>query len=190
MPLTEVTQPAQQIAQTAAIVVGGVWAYAKFFRGRVFRPRAELHITASLARMGGDAALVAKLSMTNEGLSRIIFQSDLAMVKLDVLPDAACRPGANPAWEENVMVSSVFGAHSWLEPGETIEEELVIPPPGVEAVAYRLRPWVRSPRRLHREGVAWETSCVVSLEELGGTSTAVLQPDGAERSRSRPRDDG
>jgi hypothetical protein len=182
MPLTEVTQPAQQIAQITAVVVGGAWAYVKFFRGRVFRPRAELHITASLAPLGADSALLAQLSMKNEGLSRIILQPDLAMVKLDVLRAKRCQSGANPAWDEDVMVSPVFRAHSWLEPGETLAEELIIAPPEAEAVAYRLRPWVRSPRRLHRDGVAWEANCVVPVAGPGVTAGSVVhaRANGAE----------
>ena len=117
--------------------------------------------------------------MKNEGLSRITLEPDLSMVKLDVLPESACLSGANPAWERNVMVSRAFGAHSWLEPGETIEEELVIPPPSSKAVAYRLRPWVRSPRMLHRDGVAWEANCVIpvpSVEAAGQASNGHM-PD-------------
>jgi hypothetical protein len=33
------------IVETAAVIVGGTWAYYKFFGGRTFRPRLELAIS-------------------------------------------------------------------------------------------------------------------------------------------------
>jgi hypothetical protein len=42
MAVTDISQPVQQIAQTAAIVLGGAWGYAKFVRGRTFRPRGSM----------------------------------------------------------------------------------------------------------------------------------------------------
>ena len=38
------------VVETAAALVGGMWAYQKFFRGRTFTPRLELTISARAAQ--------------------------------------------------------------------------------------------------------------------------------------------
>jgi hypothetical protein len=39
---------ALHLVQIAAIVIGALWAYYKFFRGRIFHERAEPSVEASL----------------------------------------------------------------------------------------------------------------------------------------------
>src|SRR2546423_1419284 len=117
MPLTHITQAAAQIAQAAAVVVGGGFAYAKFVRGRTFRPRARLSVSASLHLFEGNHAVVANVSMKNEGLSRIRLEEDLRGLFVDALPADRWVPGANTGWNEDhpAMLTPIFEAHDWIE---------------------------------------------------------------------------
>lgn len=46
----EATTITYNIVTSAAIVIGGVWAYFKFVRGRTFANRGELSVSASIER--------------------------------------------------------------------------------------------------------------------------------------------
>src|SRR5438093_1187516 len=62
---------AQNAVQIAAIVIGALWAYYKFFRGRIFRRRAEVGLDASLLTEDSSRAIRAKATLTNTGGSDI-----------------------------------------------------------------------------------------------------------------------
>ena len=167
MPFTDVTEPVAQIVQSAAIIVGGSWAYAEYVRGRTFRPRARLAITASLGRKDTDPVLLVRVSMENQGLGRLPLEKDMSLVYVDDLPVSRWAPGATVHWDESkpIMVIPVFARHEWIEPGETITDNALLPLPRFEdAVAYQARAWVRAPRRFRKSGIAWSANAVVPVE--------------------------
>ena len=134
MPLTDVTQPIAHLAQATAVLVGGTWAYVKFLRGRTFRHRAETSVTASVRRYDDDVLLHASVSMCNNGLARIKFRDRRqCIVFVDVLSrdswSEARNRKANVFWDEErpTMTTPLFARHGWIEPNETITEELLIP---------------------------------------------------------------
>jgi len=48
MGLQQATTVAYNIVTSSAVVIGGIWAYFKFVRGRAFANRAELGVSALL----------------------------------------------------------------------------------------------------------------------------------------------
>ena len=169
MSATDITEPLAQSAQAAAVVIGGTWAYAKYLRGRVFRPRAELVLSTSPIRSTGNALIVVHVSMKNQGLARLRLERDLSMVLVDSIPDEDLHPGINVRWKDSGMAAPVFEHHGWLEPGETINDEVLMPLPygaAPQPVAYRVRAWVRAPRRLRRTGVAWSANAILTAPSL------------------------
>src|SRR4051812_8046519 len=65
------TTTARNVIEILALMIGGSWAYLKFFRGRTFAPRAELTIDADLYRFDDDLALRVNVAFRNVGLSVI-----------------------------------------------------------------------------------------------------------------------
>ena len=173
MPLTEITQPVAHIAQATAVVVGGSWAYAKYVRGRAFRHRAKLNVEASLLAFDGDHVLAVKASMKNEGLSRIRFRDRRQLILfVDSLPATRWAADTNVLWdEEPTMATPLFEQHGWIEPGETIDQELLVPmavDPAAPSLAYQVRAWVGIPSRLRRKVTTWSANTVlpVTIQKL------------------------
>jgi hypothetical protein len=61
---------ANKAVASAAFLVGGIWAYYKFIRGRVYRPRLEPTI-AVRAFQRTAPYLVASISLKNVGTSKV-----------------------------------------------------------------------------------------------------------------------
>jgi hypothetical protein len=191
VPLTDVTQPIVHLAQAGAIVVGGTWAYVKFLRGRTFRDRAHVEVKASLFMRDAEPVIFAAVSMRNEGLGRITFRDrEQRIVFVDGVTTERWSSRANVFWDEErpMMSTPLFERHAWVEPGETIKEELLIPVPlpedGDMAVAYQVRAWIRIPRRGGRKGMTWTANAIVPaspLEVRAGASSAEGTAQGSSR---------
>jgi hypothetical protein len=167
MAVTDISQPVQQITQTAAIVLGAAWGYAKFVRGRTFRPRGKLDVEATLDHLRSDPYLIVSVSMKNEGLGRIRLARDMSLIRVDALPSHEWTPGANARWHEDkpIMITAIFHKHEWIEPGELIADQVLLPLPREKppAVAYQVRAWVRVPRRGRKTGIAWSANAVIPM---------------------------
>jgi hypothetical protein len=167
MSLSETAEAAADVAQVLAVLVGGTWAYVKFIRGRTFRRRGELCVTGTLMGDQANRAILVRLEFKNTGLSQIVFEkrSDKAVFVYELLPkDWPSGSGRNIDWGEredhrdkHITSSLALRDHNWVEPGETITDELLIPmhsgdePP----LAYQVVARATVPRR---RGVFWTES--------------------------------
>lgn len=71
-------------AVTALVAVtGGIFAYFKFFRGRIFRSRCLLSLTPQVLQVDGDLVLRVDILIKNEGQSALRLDSGYAQ-RLDV----------------------------------------------------------------------------------------------------------
>lgn len=151
MDLEAWSSSVSNLVQAAAILIGGAWAYQKFVRGRTFRYRAHLAIKARLLDFEKDPVLRVQLVMRNEGLSKTdLSLQDEKQVVVRALSRNEWWPDVNIEWDESKAVARtrLFQAHTWLEPGETIEDDLLIPVGGDDRkpIAYRVRAIVKAPR--------------------------------------------
>jgi hypothetical protein len=153
------------VAQALAIVVGGLWAYFKFLRGRTFASRAELGVAA--ARLPGDVpALKVTATLKNAGLSKLPLRTQAVL-----LYGIEARPGdESPAATVERKLGKahkVFAAHGWVEAGETIADELVLLLPARgDVLAWRVECRVYE-RRRGEGGLRWTASVVVPGEPGG-----------------------
>jgi len=167
---------AQQLVTIIAIIVGGFWAYFNFVKGRFYRPRLELDISGEVTLHDDISYLLVTGEVKNVGLSK--FENTQATT-LEVLwceaeegitiPESIWweRFPEDPAW-------SLFEAHEWIEPGETIEDKRVIMIPGHHYFAFQVKLIIRSKRRLRlsrtwpffrRSANVWGATDVVYLTE-------------------------
>jgi hypothetical protein len=160
------------LAQAGAIVIGGGWAYLKFVRGRTFGSRARLQVAVDRYRRGEDPTLVVHVSMHNEGLSKIDMSlPDEKLVRVDAIAAENWMPDLSIDWDEDATVvrrTPLLQEHEWLEPNETIEDQLLIPvqiPGGSEAIAYRVTARVTQPPqgRRRRRGQTWTAVLVMPV---------------------------
>jgi len=167
MAITQITEPAAQLAQVTAVVVGGCWAYAKFARGRTFHYRGTLSLEVALFSHDGRHVLGVEASMRNDGLSHIPLHGK--MLSVDALRTDRVEARAAVEWEEDVLVARLFEEQEALEPGEDVNEELLVPLPlalGQGVAAYRVRAAVAARRRLpvRRPISMWSANFVVPVD--------------------------
>jgi hypothetical protein len=117
-------------ATTVAIVVGGVWAYYRFFKDRVYRPRVQLGLDAGLVTKSNQRVLVCRLTVKNMGNTQITLQHGGTGLRIWTPAAQATSPNA---WVLVVWARQVTGpileAHDWIESDETVSDELVVRPP-------------------------------------------------------------
>jgi hypothetical protein len=115
----------EMVARIAAVIVVGGWAYMKFVRGRVFHSRLELDVAGSAQARVDQATLAISIKVKNVGLSRVdIHQKGSG---LRVLNEKKSAPkGIISAEWHHLGTFPILENHSWIEPGETVGEEMLV----------------------------------------------------------------
>jgi hypothetical protein len=125
---TETAKAIAALVQAAAIVVGGIWAYFKFVRGRTFAPRCEIDLQTTLVTNGAQHALRVEASLRNTGAAvKVGLDPDLKLLYVFGVPAAQWKPNTTVDWGSHLSVTEIFASHGWLESQETIRDEAVIP---------------------------------------------------------------
>jgi hypothetical protein len=160
-----------------ALVLGGGFAYFKFFRGRSHRADLSPAVTAVLATVDGSRALQISTSITNTGTARMLFDDDseqtLSLFCLDAQtwgsgrlePYSDWTPDPALSWDQLTNGMGVTVYTSDMEPGESIRESYLIPiPVNSTWIAYKVelnvqastRPWVRK-----KQAWQWRATTII-----------------------------
>jgi hypothetical protein len=174
----------KNLVTIAGALVGGAWTYLKFFRGRTFSPRLELAVAGKLVVDPGDPAdadnpsntearcLLATLSLKNVGLSKVGLDREVTRIEVSLYERAAFEyvyAGPLPEGEEVVHAANwgephrfrVFTPHAWVEPGETITDQILVTLPAGDYLAYRLTFVAASPESEFTPSLDWTATCIV-----------------------------
>lgn len=200
------------IVQATAVAVGGGWAFMKYVRGRTFRYRAKLNVIVEVLELNGAPSLQVHASMQNQGLSKIDIRApgENAVIAY-ALPEADWLPDGFVEWRNAPIINHalLFEDHFWVEPGETIEDDVLIPVGGSgdDAVVYRLQVRVIGRRRLRiglarayrllfrakkapgalgRPSILWTENLVVPHQVGARGTTAPPDPSLSGRTRLAP----
>ncbi|MDQ6622800.1 MAG: hypothetical protein M3Y86_04870 [Verrucomicrobiota bacterium] len=118
----ELTEIVHNAVTVLAVIVGGLAAYWKWFRGRTFSPRLEVSVEATFTgdEKGGYATVVC--TAKNLGLVGVPLDRDGSTLRIcapvDLSPDGVI---ARMHWDEHpVDAADVFLSHDWIEAGEPI----------------------------------------------------------------------
>jgi hypothetical protein len=128
---------AESAVRAATMCVAVVWAYFKFARGRVFRPRLEMTISASPTRHLECYQVIVRYTVKNIGLIRVNIAHAGSDVSVEVAHPVQPRVMISPDWQLQGS-HPVLQDHRSIEPGEAIAEEIMIILPDAKAVALRL----------------------------------------------------
>jgi hypothetical protein len=138
--LLKLVQIANQAIQVLALLVGASWAYFKFIRGRTFTRRAEAGVEGALLTLGQDLVIKAKVSLQNTGLSRLPLSAEEKVVRVYGSPRSQWSTKRNLAWEQDPLVlAPVLKDHSWVEAQESVSDEVLIPVPSGDWVAFKIQ---------------------------------------------------
>jgi hypothetical protein len=138
-----------------AIIVGGVWAYYNFFKGRLYRTRLEPSISGRYLRRNGGAWLIATVRLRNAGVAKAEITQEGSGVRLSVSDASVPVPVPGKAEWRLGATFSVLQNHRWIESGETVSEEHLIEVEDQEDPAFLLE------MRIISLKVAFRTQCVV-----------------------------
>jgi hypothetical protein len=150
------------LVQALAILIGGVWAYYEFVRGRRFASRAEVRVDGKLLAAEGTRGIRVAATLHNPGETRIPIRAP--SVTAQTVPRASW--GRAFEWQE-VGLSPIFNEHAWIEARETITDEALIPlPESDEAfdgdlLAYRVECVVYERRTDGTGGLRWSAAAIV-----------------------------
>src|SRR5215469_5898239 len=120
--LTQAIANVKAIAETLALMIGGLWAYYKFFKGRTFRPRLELTVSGKAWSRDNVTYLVAGMSLKNVGLSKLELSQEGTGLRVFSQSMVSPENATKAEWDRKITLS-VFEKHGWIEPGETISDQ-------------------------------------------------------------------
>jgi len=148
----------QKLFTIAAIIVGAIWTYFNFFRGRTYRTRLEPEVSGKVVTLNGLSHLMTTMSLKNVGLSRVdIEQKGSALQVLSYNGPVSKEHVMSATWEA-LAAFPIFESHQWIEPGETVKEERLIAIPTSGRKAFQLQLHIVSKKQL-----SWRAMAVVTL---------------------------
>jgi hypothetical protein len=146
-----------KVIQSAAIVVGGVAAYFKWFKGRLYRPRLELSVSGSIIGQTANHVLVTARAK-NLGLCNVrIKQRGTALRAFSELKLGSIKESLSVEWKHEATFP-VFENHGWIESNEIMEEQLLVNLAGHPAQVYRLELFVASGK------IIWSVSSILTRD--------------------------
>jgi hypothetical protein len=185
--LVEWASLVQSIATTAAIVIGGVWAYYRFFKDRTYWPRLELSVTARATRVGDIPAFLFTTSVHNVGLSRVdVRPRGTALLIESAKPPTRPHRAEEPLNWQAFVALEVLAHHGWVEAGERIVEDHVVLEEGASRplrATFRIVQDAKTPKEWSAMVIAARQ--VESLRDARGGGT-VAGTDGASKVDTEP----
>ena len=130
-----VVETVQSAVTTVAVVVGAVWTYFKFIRGRTFRPHVQTQIDASWLPETADVGLIhVRIQVTNIGQAKVELDPDATGLYVSRMADKQTSPPSETRWDDYDVAYDLFSSHQWIEPGELVTDDLLIRLPAREDV--------------------------------------------------------
>jgi hypothetical protein len=106
-----------------AVIVGAVWAYYRFVKGRTYRPRLEVSMGGEWLTVDGTRLLLARVRLRNIGASVVELLQKGTGLRVSALADSD-SPG-RLSWVPG-RVYTIFEEHEWIEPGETVSDDMLL----------------------------------------------------------------
>jgi hypothetical protein len=143
------------IVTALAVIIGGVWAYFKFVRGRTYRPRLSVDMVGQWRKLDdatpGRRVVVqrtirrpiadsrsdvfhARIRVTNIGASKVSLKQYGTGLKISFPAKEQPEPPDDVQWEyvplrkgeDQFRVFEILEEHAWIEPGETVSDDLLL----------------------------------------------------------------
>lgn len=174
---------AEKIVAILGILVGGIWVYINFIKGRIYRPRLEQNITARLFEQKGAHLLLVNLELKNIGLSRVSLQQEgsglrLFFAKPLKLNNPEARNGIvlQVDWERQATFSALT-KNKWIESKEVIVEQQLLDIPPDRPTAFKLEWCIVSSRAIWKTWLrgkvpSWTTWTIVEVSSKKGRANS------------------
>lgn len=113
------------IVTAAAVLVGGLWAYFRFVKDRVYRPRLEVGLFGQWRQVAGGSVLHARVTVKNIGATDVELLQEGTGLVAATMDHEQPAPPADVTWTP-VHASPILVDHQWIEPHETISDDLLL----------------------------------------------------------------
>ena len=123
--LETVVDIAGTLVTAAAVIIGGLWAYFRFIKDRVYRPRLEVGLFGQWRQLSGRPVLHARVTVKNIGATDVELLQEGTGLTVKRGVDVQPVPPAATAWEP-VAAFSILEDHQWIEPNETVSDDLLL----------------------------------------------------------------
>jgi len=127
MSLSTAASITSDLAASAAVFFGGIWAYFKFARGRTFATRADLKVTPEYHKNDPTDCLLIGVSLQNKGTSRILLDQEVGQL-LEISGADSLEPQQAINWTL-LHRDTVFPSDHSVESLEDIYDEVLAPIP-------------------------------------------------------------
>jgi hypothetical protein len=166
-PWLDYLDGASKIATIVGIVLGGIAAYYKFLRGRVFHSRMDIAMSSSFLRVRQDSFLQVQAQVKNTGASRIQFVLQDSILSVYAANHAQRGIADDAEWKRLATVDAIReGRHKWIEPAETIYLNWLIDlPRDLDCEA------LRSELLLSSRKILWQADTITTMQS-GPQSTS------------------
>jgi hypothetical protein len=181
--LETLSQTIYNFTTSGAVVIGGIWAYFKFIRGRTFSHRAELAVTPAIQRCNGWKYLHVTMALKNTGLSKLPISDDMKYIQLYGMANDGDDSASTVEWKW-LLTKRVFDQHAWVEAQETVTDTVVFRLQDARAQAhddsvYQVEVWLGAPRsRITRKGSLWHARTVIFSSADSPNGRAMLAGNG------------
>lgn len=142
---------------SAALIIGGIWAYFKFVVGRIFQANVEPRITGEVSRVGKEIYLITNANVKNIGSSRIDIDHGHTVLRVLTAESAPYGTNGRITWT-HFRTEFMLEDHDLLEPGETALDTMFFQLRDHNYVAIRLDAYVTSTKREY-----WVGRSIVNL---------------------------
>lgn len=133
-----------------AVIVAGAWTFVNFKRSRTFQRKLEPSVSGEIFGSGGAQYILVTTRLKNVGQSQYnITQEGTALEAVKLSGEG----------RERISVTSVFEKHAWIEPGEQIEDPIILTIPSsctFVAILLTLRVVSKLPK-----ATEWNCSCII-----------------------------
>jgi hypothetical protein len=130
----------ESLITIVAVVLGGIGAYWKFFRGKTFHPRLEPVVAAAQVVDERDRRYLSVVcKIKNVGLSRININHRASSLRIIPPRIVFSEAISEVDWAPKALLAvDVFTSHMWIEGGETIEDHHLFLLPTDLSFAYKV----------------------------------------------------
>ncbi len=149
----------QTTATGLALIIGGLFAYYRFFKEETYSPRIQPSVAAVASRKDGLIFIQVTAAMTNPGQTSVWLDMNSTRLGLST------RKARIYGWEPSV-VEVVFTGNDHIRPGETIGDQVWMEIPDDDYAAILLELRIAKVREGEEEKIlGWIARDIVNLVE-------------------------
>lgn len=141
----------QSLVTTLAIIIGGTFAYYRFFKEETYTSRLQPTVSGTAEVHDGTIYLRTRVAAQNTG--QVSVGLDLELTALEIFT----RKVGDDDWEYR-HIESIFWGHDQVQPGEEIEDQIWVEIPYDNEVGLKMDLSVSE-----GEDVMWLATEIVSL---------------------------